>query len=286
MKHLFGFWVVTFLTLFQLNAGHAAEKAKNPSGLFTHKQLITGLNISQINYENWVAGGEDALSWVASIDAKFEIKHKKMRYHFATNMEYGQVKQDKEPPKVAQNKLNVETVITYLKGSFVNPFFSVKLNSPITRSYDYSKTPKQPKADFLDPLVLQQSMGMGFNPIKELKTRFGIALKETRTHQFTFYSDDPKTPEVERLKVETGIDHTTEFNKTFNENLKLYSKLELFSSFEHLDVVDVRWRNTLQAKLTKMIAVNVKAHYLYDKDVSLKGQFMHSITIGLTYNFF
>ncbi len=286
MKRVFVLLLLTFLTLFQLRMVHAAENVKKKPSLFTQKQLITGLNISQINYENWVAGGEDALSWVASLDAKFEIKHKKVRYHFATNMEYGQVKQDREPPKVAQNKLYIETVITYLKGSFVNPFVSVKLNSAITRSYDYSKTPKQPKAAFMDPLVLQQSMGMGFNPIKELKTRFGIALKETRTKQFTFYSDNPKTPEVENLKVESGIDHTTEFNKTFNNNLKWFSKLELFSSFEHLDVVDVRWRNTVQAKLTKMIAVNVKAHYLYDKDVSLKGQFMHSITIGLTYNFF
>lgn len=278
--------LLTVLVCFLISTnarGAENEAAKDTASIKKH--LIAGFNISQTSYRNWAAGGEDALSWVTQLDAGFEIKRRKTRTAMSLQVEFGQIQHKNEKPRVSENKIHYDAVFTYLIGTFLNPFMAFKMDTQVTRGFDYQARQRIPKADFLDPLIIQQSTGVGFSPLKEMKTRFGVALKETYTDEFSRYSDNPDTPGTETFKFETGIDHTTEINAKLSEKLTLFSKLELFSSFEQIDVVDIRWQNTLRAKMAKFIAVNVKANYLYDRDVSLRGQFMHSITFGLSYDF-
>ncbi len=269
----------------QLWGAESKEKAESKEN-YIKKKLMTGLHVSQVSYRNWSAGGEDALSWTARVDGKYEKSRKKFYYRWRMELEFGQVRQAREAPRISANKIHLDGMISWKVGLLVNPFLSLRMDTQMTRAYDYDKSPRLPKADFLDPVILQQSAGIGFNPLKSTKTRFGIALKETRSDEFWVYSDDPKTAAIEKVKVETGIDQTTEINKKFNDNLILKSRIELFTSFENFSTVDVRWQNDLQAKLARYVAVNIRANYLYDKDVTTKSQFMNSITVGLTYNFF
>ncbi len=260
----------------------AAEKEEST----VKKQLKSGLNVTQVSYRNWSAGGEDALSWTARVDGLFEQTRNKFFHRWRVELEFGQVRQDDESPRVSANKIHFDCMLAWKVGILVNPFLSLRMDTQMTRAYDYDKQPRVAKADFLDPVILQQSAGIGFNPVKSTKTRFGVGLKETRTDEFIVYSDNPSTAGVEKLKVETGIDHTTEINKKFNENLTLKSRLELFTSFENFSTVDVRWQNDLQARVARYVAVNIRTNYLYDKDVTTKSQFMNAITVGLTYDFF
>lgn len=115
----------------------------------------------------------------------------------------------------------------------------------------------------------------------------GIALQEVFTSKFNSYSDDSDTKDkVEKFKLETGIESVTEGNVTVAENMNFNSKLRLFSRFKTLDVWDVRWDNTLTAKINKYFNVNLNILVIYQKDQSLKTQMKQTLQLGITYTLF
>ena len=141
-----------------------------------------------------------------------------------------------------------------------------------------------PRSKFLDPGYFTQSLGLGYQPHNDIKSRFGIALKETITSDFPVpYSDDPDTPEFETSRVETGLELVTDLNRKLHENILLISKLELFSNVKAFNKIDVNWDTLVSAKITKLIAVNFNIKLIYDRDVSVKRQLKQALTVGLTY---
>ena len=115
----------------------------------------------------------------------------------------------------------------------------------------------------------------------------GAAIKETFTQEHHIpYSDDPDTPEIESTKVEYGIESSTDVTLKLNQIILWTSKLDLFSTLQRIDEVDILWDNLITAKIDKYISVNLNTQLLYDKDISFKRQFKQILSFGLSYSFY
>jgi hypothetical protein len=145
--------------------------------------------------------------------------------------------------------------------------------------------PKVEISNFLDPGYFRESIGLGyvFNP--SLKTRLGASAKQTVTRNFTGFSDDPATAEVEKLRLEYGAESVTDLNAKLSQSLFLQSKLELFSNLKAFDQIDVNWDTVFIAKVAKYVEVNFNIKLLYDRDISLRRQLKQALSMGLTYTF-
>jgi hypothetical protein len=155
-----------------------------------------------------------------------------------------------------------------------------------TTGYEYGEESKTAISTFLDPGYFSQSAGLGYEPAKEFKTRLGFALHETITSDYPVpYADDPDTDEIEKTKVEPGIESITDFSKTLIGNILMTSKLELFYDFGAFDEIDVRWDNIFSAKISKYIDVNFNVELFYDRELSEKRQIKQALAVGLTYTF-
>ena len=66
-------------------------------------------------------------------------------------------------------------------------------------------------------------------------------------------------------------------------NIKLKSKLRLFTRFENLDVWDVSWNNKFVSKLNSYLQVNFDFVLIYEKAQSLKTQTKEAFQLGITY---
>ena len=64
-------------------------------------------------------------------------------------------------------------------------------------------------------------MGFTYDKTPGFSTRLGFAVQEVITNKFTFYSDDIATAEVEKIKVETGIESVSTAEYTVMENVLL-----------------------------------------------------------------
>ena len=143
--------------------------------------------------------------------------------------------------------------------SYINPYVAFSGNTQFTRGYHYSETGKTAVTDFMDPVYFIESTGVGYEPNKIVKSRFGGALKETITSEFPVpYVDDPKTEKLKKTKIEGGLECVTDLSANLGENIVFSSKLELFSNLARFDSIDVNCDNLFSSKISKYLSVSLR----------------------------
>ncbi len=258
----------------------AADTLWNASGM-------VGINASQVSFTNWSQGGENALTW--TLYTKMGAVYNDGAWKLSNNLKvaYGRSKIGSEKYRTNDNEFYLENVLSNKIGWAVDPYFSNTVRSTISKGFDYAKSDVNPIADFFDPGYITQSVGFTLDKEKSFKTRLGIGLQETFTNKYRNYSDDSKTADkIEAFKIETGVESVTNSELNFDENLLFQSMLRLFTRFNSLDVWDVRWDNTLTAKITKYVNVNLSVLLVYEKAQSPKTQFKEGLQLGFSYSIF
>lgn len=249
--------------------------------------FITSLGINQIAFNNWVKGGENSIAWSLAGDFKVNKESETWTFKNQIKAAYGRAKIGDASYRTTDNDLYIENVGVYNVGWAVSPFFSNSVRTQVSKGYDYKIASSPNISDFFDPGYITQTLGFTYDKYKNVVTRFGLAFQEVITNKFTQYSDDPATKnEIEKFKFETGIESVTDINYPIDTNLLYGSKLRLFSRFESLDVWDVRWDNTITAKVNSWLNVNFTYLLIYEKAQSPKTQTKQALQIGIVYAIF
>jgi len=249
--------------------------------------LITGIGISQVQLENWAQGGENTFAY--SFLVTFELKYKTELWKFKNYLKtaYGRTKLGDSDFRTTENEIYLEDVISYNVGFVVDPYASNIIRTAITKGFDYKTNPKTLIANLFDPGYVTQSIGFAYDKLPNIQTRLGIAFQETFTSDKNLarrYSDDPKTlNDVEKFKFETGLESITDGKFQIDDNVTLTSKLRLFTRFEDLSVWDVRWDNSIVAKVNNWMNVNLGVIILHEVSQSVRTQLKEALQIGITY---
>jgi len=279
-----GLWVVCIL------AGCVcAEEQKTDDTKKTEawkRKFNTGVSLTQSSYSNWAGGGENSVAWTVRFDGEIGKICRDLEWLVTSLMTFGQLKAQKATPKTTIDKIDVDGTVTWELGPHINPYVGGGLLTQFSKGYDYKAEPAAAQSKFWDPAYLSQSLGARIKAKEVMNSQLGVALKHTFTSEFTKYSDDTKTDKVEKYKLETGIQSTTKVNAKLVDNIKVLSKLELFSSFESIRLVDMRWDTLFTASLNKYIVLTLNIQINYDRDVVDKTQIKEVAGLGITYNLF
>lgn len=279
--------LVAFLS-FPLFSQEQKAEAKKESQYGWQKEMIGGLNLTQTNLSNWAQGGVNSFAWQLNMNFKFVNDQKKSNWAHSGKLTYGAIKIKDQEFRKSIDEIKLESVFTYKVGTHINPFLAVTGETQFSPGYNYATEPKTQISDFMDPAYFRESVGIGFVPDKIIKTRLGLALKQTITRNYPVpYADNPETVDkIEKFKNEAGLESVTDISLNVAKNALFTSKIELFYAFGTFDETDVNWDNTLLFKLSKYVNVNFNFKLFYDKDISSKRQIKQSIALGLTYSFF
>jgi Protein of unknown function (DUF3078) len=247
-------------------------------------KAVAGLNISQLALSNWSQGGDNSITW--TIVGTGGIKYATEEWGFTNDLKiaYGRTKLGSDDFKTNDNELYLESVLSRNVGWDICPYFSNTLRTALTAGYDYDVSPKAEIANFFDPGYLTQSLGFIYNKVPGFETRLGFAVQEIITNKFTQYSDDASTPEIEKVKIETGLESVSTAEYTVMENVLLKTKLRLFTQYKSLDVWDVRWDNTIAAKVNDYLNVNFTFLLVYEKAQIERTQIKEGLQLGLVYS--
>lgn len=246
--------------------------------------LIAGLTVTQVSHTDWVQGGENALAYTFTIDGKSVRDVTMLNWSNAYKIGYGQTRLGSKGLRKTEDKIDLESVLTYKIGTYINPYASATFKSQFDDGFKYDDaagTKVQTSSRF-DPAYLTQAVGIGYQPVEQVKTRLGAALREVFSDKYG-YANDPATTTVETSKVEGGLESVTDVSWQFEENILFTSKLEMFAPFNNLDVVIVRSDNMLAAKVSKYISVNLTVQLINDANVLARTQVKQSLAMGLTY---
>ena len=285
MKQFLLFLLTIILTtsLFAQEADTTKAKADSVVSPWT-PSIIAGLNVSQIAFNNWAKGGENSLTWTVTGDVGLNYKKGSWELKNTLQLRYGRTKIEDEQERVNDNEIFFENVLVYHNDWVVNPFASNALRTQITTGYEYTDDDRIPVSDFFDPAYITQSVGFTYEKLETIQTRLGLAFQEVITSEYRSYSDDPETlDEIESFDFDTGIESVTDAKYTLAENLLYKSKLRLFSRFDSMDVWDVRWDNTITAKVNSWLNVNFEFLLIHQIDQTLKTQTKQALQVGLVY---
>lgn len=253
-----------------------------PPGPWTHS-LVAGLTATQVSFKDWAQGGENAFSWAANLDGKHVWAKDELSSANTYKFAYGQAQIGSQGVRKTDDKIDLESVLTYVMGTYVNPYFAATFKTQFTKGFLYRPIGDSVVSDMFDPAYLTQSAGVGYQPIPEVKTRLGAALREVLTSKYAQYTDDPSTVEIEKTRVEGGLESVTNVDWKIEENVLFTSKLEMFASFKQLDAIIVRNDNTLAAKVSKFFTVNLNVVLINDHVISSRTQIKQTIAFGFSY---
>lgn len=265
----------------------AQEAAEEGPKYGWQNELLGGLNFTQTSFSNPVQGGEDSWNWQLNINGKFVDDQEKFNWANTANITYGRTKVGDDDDKKSSDEIRLESVFTYKMGVYVNPYVSATAQTQFTAGYNFATDPKTEISNIFDPAYFTESVGLGYEPFKNFKTRLGAALKQTIADKFAAaYSDDAETlDEIETLRSEVGVESVTDFSDKISENIVYTTKLSMFSNVKGVNEIDVRWDNLVSAQVSKFLAVSFTMKLFYDRDISLKREIQQVLAAGLTYSF-
>lgn len=279
------FFIVLFLTAFITGSIIAQEQPAETPKYGWQKEMIGGINLTQTSFDNWAQGGENSFAWQLNFNFKFVNDQEKTNWANSGKFTYGSTKTGDQDARKSIDEIKLETVLTYKWGTYINPFVAATGETQFAPGYNYGPDPKIQISGFVDPAYFRESAGFGYKPNEIVKTRLGVALKQTITQDYNAYADDPLTTKTEKIKNEIGAESVTDLSWKIAENTVYTSKLELFSTLKAFDKTDVNWDNLIATKISKYFSVNFNFKLFYDKDISPKRQIKQSIALGFTYSF-
>jgi hypothetical protein len=183
----------------------------------------------------------------------------------------------------ADDIIDVATVYTYKIWTLINPYASATVKTQFAHGYVYPNADSSVQVSaFFDPGYLTQSAGVGYQPIPEIKTRLGFALREIVTNKFNQYSNDPG----KKTSVDGGMESVTEIEWKLDDNILFTTKLEMFDAFKHFDEIVVRNNTSITGKVNKYVTAMFNIQLINEKRVTPRTQVKETIAIGLSYTLF
>lgn len=289
---------LTLLLLIFVAAGALAEERVLEPGKW-YKTADTGLNLSQSSYSNnWRGGDKGSIVWTWLFNGSLENQlNRKTNWLSTLKLAYGQTHQQSlaansklhwDRPEKSTDLVDLESIVRFTLGSWVDPFVAGRLESQFQDGSD-----PLGRTLALNPMVFKESAGIAKQFINEeernLLGRLGFTLRQHRRNFFTDPVDASVMDTESASSSDGGIELVTDYKtRILDDKVAWTSKLGFFqplfysgkSDLEDADLaaanldpdladfsvaMDIDWENIFSADITEHIAVNLYLRWIYDK---------------------
>jgi hypothetical protein len=265
------------------------KKTKEDVKLGWTTKKETGLYLNQVSFTNWNAGGTNSISAILSGKASAKFKKENLFWNSALSLRYGLNKQESEPIFKTEDVIEVISNFGLEKNKESNWFYSARFsfNTQFANGFSNSDS-DEPISRFMAPGYVFMGIGMEYgrhinrlsfyaSPFT-LKTTFVI--DDALANQGAF-GVDPAIYDLEgniiregrKTRQELGILLTGQFEEEVFENMKINSRLRLYTDYlNSFGNVDLDWELNLDMKVNKYVQATLGSHLRYDNDIKVDVQ--------------
>jgi hypothetical protein len=282
---------------------------------FWSKKNMLGLDVSQIAFVNWNAGGNSSVAGL--VKGLFTRKRSDINSEWQNELSfrYGLNKQEKEDLRKSDDEVRLTSSFGYRKDTLSNWYYSAKFNfnTQFSNGYRYPDNTKPISRAFAPAYTF---LGIGANYllkknkfdayISPLTLKSTFVFDQTLANQGAFgvekavYDTEGNIlTQGKNTRTEFGFLVTNYYKSEVMKNITMENRLSLYSDYIHnFGNIDVEWRLQFDLVVNQYIKTNIGLHMIYDDDVKtsekvngetvIKGarlQLRESIGIGLVYNF-
>lgn len=249
-------------------------------------RAVFSANLSQAHFDNWSKGGESNVAFQAGVGIHANMTEEDFKWKNALKTKYGVTKVGEEDTKKSADEIKLESIFTYLLDGTINPFAGLEWSTQFTTGYEYLDTEPPTRlavSNFMDPGYFIQNVGANWTPNEELSVRLSLSARQVVASEFTKYTDDPETEEIETTLTQFGFRLAADWEHNFHENIAYTSSFAMFNDFRELEESIVQWENVLVLSVTELLNANVNFDVYYDPQVSTRRQIREVLSIGLSY---
>ncbi|MEW5674740.1 DUF3078 domain-containing protein [Flavobacterium enshiense] len=312
-KYLLAFFCIVF---FQLGSAQDIIRTTELDTIkHWEKDNIVGLDLTQVSFMNWNAGGENSISGI--LKGAFVRKYTKGRFvwHNELIARYGLNKQDGRESRKTDDAVQLNSTAGFKTDSISNWYYSAKFNfnTQFTNGYAYPNTelaiskPFAPAYIFLgigaEYINKEEGFKAYFSPLTQKTT---LVLDERLADQGAFgvtkasYDIDGNIIEHgRRSRTELGILVTNQFKREIFKNINIDHRLTLYSDYiNNFGNIDVDWQLQFDMVVNQYVRASIATHLIYDDDIKSKEdidgvqvirgpkiQLKQILGVGLSYSF-
>ncbi len=307
MKKISILFVASLFTISSFAQDAAVDTSWKKSG-------IIGINFNQVSLSNWAAGGQNSISGIALFNYNANYKKGKNSWDNVIDLAYGLTQNANDKAIKSEDRIDLASKYGRQASAHWNYSALLGFKSQFTEGYNYPNDSVK-ISNFLAPAYITLALGMDYKPndnfslfLSPITGRI-IVVNDKNLADAGAFGVDPAEYDVFGVKVKDGKMVRFEFGallkaqyeKNILENVKLQTKLELFSNYlENPQNIDVNWNVLLSMKVNKFITATISTELIYDdntiitKDTNGDGiideagprtQFKEVLGIGLAYKF-
>lgn len=279
------------------------------------KENMLGLDISQITFVNWNAGGNNSVSGL--LKGRFVRAYIKGNVNWRNELiaRYGINKQEKQDVRKTDDQLQINSTFGYKKDSLSNWYYAGKFNfhTQFANGYAYPNTSLAISKPFA-PAYTFLGVGSEYSRKDLNLTIYLSPLTQKTTLVFDQRLADQGAFGVEKalydefgnlirkgknIRNETGFLLTNQWKRELIKNIRLEHRVSLYTDYlNNFGNVDVDWQLQLDMTVNQYVKANIGTHLVYDDDIKtkveengvqvIKGpkvQFKQLLGVGIVYQF-
>ncbi|MFD2725618.1 DUF3078 domain-containing protein [Hyunsoonleella rubra] len=253
--------------------------------LWTQVQKAS-LDISQVSFTNWNAGGTNSISALLGYEFQKNYKDKFYFWNNSFRVRYGVNKQASRELRKTDDIVEMTSNLGYQPTEDSKWFYSARFNfrAQIANGYNYPDT-DNPISRFMAPGYLLFGGGMEYGKnIEELSFYFSpLTLKATfvldqelanagsfGVEPGVFDDNGNLIKKGDNIRTEVGILMTNSYALELTKNIRATHLLSLYTDYiNNFGNVDVDWRVNFDFKVNSFVRATLESHLRYDDDVKI-----------------
>jgi len=270
--------------LFMFGAAAAQDSAKVESPW--KKGGLLDLNFSQTYLSNWQGGGQNAINGTVLLNAFANYKKGKWTWDNTVDAAYGLTRLGEEGVlQKTDDRIEINSKVGH-ETPVVNTYWAAMLNfkTQWDAGYDYGQTPSPLISNPFAPAYIIAGLGIDYKPSKNFSAYISPVTSKTTIVNNQRLADAGSfgvTPAVyddagvvvtsgEIIRSEVGGFLKMQYTKDLMTNVKLTTKLDLFSNYlNNPQNIDVNWETLIGMKINKFLSASLTTNLIYDDDIKL-----------------
>lgn len=251
------------------------------------KENKVGLDISQITFVNWNAGGNNSVSGLVKTQFIRTYSNGNLNWKNELITRYGINKQESQVVKKTDDQFQVNSTFGYRTDTISNWYYAGKFNfnTQFANGYAYPNTdlaiskPFAPAYVFLGIGAEYSRKDLDFNlylsPLTQ-KTTFVFDQRLANQGAFgvekaVYDINGDLLREGKNIRNEIGILLTNQWKKELYKNINLEHRLSLYSDYAHnFGNIDIDWQLQFAMIVNEYVKANIGMQLIYDDDIKFK----------------
>ncbi|WP_350284303.1 DUF3078 domain-containing protein [uncultured Croceitalea sp.] len=231
-----------------------------------------GLNVNEVAFVNWNAGGENSVSALANMLFSRKYKFRYINWDSELRLRYGINAQEGRKLRKTDDFIRLTSAFAFRRDTLSHWYYQVKMNfnTQFSNGFKYPNR-ENPISRFMAPGYL--FLGAGTSYIPENK-EFNLYISPF-TQKATFVFDEDLSEQgsfgVEKGKnvfMELGFLVTNTWETEVAKNVKMNHRISMYTDYlRSFGNIDVDWELNFTLQVNKYLQANIGTHLIFDDDI-------------------